>query len=317
MGCARSGTALLRDLLRAHSDLSFPPESHLLPALYAVHGNPPDARAARRLAADLLGSFRFAQWKLGLEPSQLQHHRSFGAMVDELYSTRAAREGKRRWGDKTPGYVNHLDAILEMFPAAQVICMVRDGRDVCLSLVRQPWGPANAYGAALTWREAITSGRRAATRLAAETFLEVRYERLTTTLEPELRRICDFLGEEFEDSMLSPHRAATRPHPNARPREFDDDVIPGNFGKWRTAMSEDDVNVFETVAGDELVQCGYELAGTPQQLSIPRRVIWQARSTVKWLRWRLISQDRLGRARTTLRITRSRLTTRRGATGTP
>src|SRR3954447_16470300 len=76
VGCPRSGTTVLGDLLRSHSRLTFPRESCGLPGLYRTHGDPRSDREARRLAADFLGSHAVADWNLGLPPAEPSRGRS-------------------------------------------------------------------------------------------------------------------------------------------------------------------------------------------------------------------------------------------------
>ena len=56
------------------------------------------------------------------------------AIFAGLFEKNAAGEGKLRWGDKTPYYVLHMPMLLGRFPGAQFIHLIRDGRDVALSL---------------------------------------------------------------------------------------------------------------------------------------------------------------------------------------
>ena len=278
----------------------------MIPALYRAHGDPSDARHARQLAADLLGSWDIATWRLGLDPADLEHHRSFAGLVADLYGTWARREGKPRWGDKTPLYVLELDTLLKLFPSAQVINVVRDGRDVALSLMGQPWGPTNAYTAGLMWRRTVVAGHQAAQRLPDRTFMEVCFERLLSDPETELRRICRFLEERFDPAMLTASRLpAPDGSPNPWPAAFERHVVETNSGRWLSKMSRDDRSVFETVAGEELQRAGYALSAPPRRIRVHERARWRLQHGAGFVRWRLTTWDRGPRARTTLILMRS------------
>jgi hypothetical protein len=306
VGCPRSGTTLLRDLLRSHPRITFPLESRVLPALYRAYGDPADAAQARRIAADLLESWDIATWRLNLDPADLEHHRSFAELTAHLYETWAARESKPRWGDKTPLYVLELDVVFALFPHAQVINIVRDGRDVALSLMRQPWGPTNPYTAALMWRRAVAAGRRAAALMPSSACLDVRYEQLLASPEAELQRICRFLDERFDPAMLTPSRLPTPSgRPNPWPAHREASVDPSNSGHWRQALSQVDRVVFESVAGDELTRAGYPPSAAPRRLGLTERARWIAQDAVHWTYWRLTTWDRAPRARTTVILGRA------------
>jgi hypothetical protein len=203
VGCPRSGTSLVRDLLRAHSRITFPHETRTLPRLLRMHGDPPDAAAARRLASDLLVASGIRRWGLDAGPRSLEHHRSFSAMVEDLFDRYAATQSKPRWGEKTPQYARELPAMRRVFPGAQVVHVIRDPRAVVASLLRRPWGPATVRGAAVMWRDTVTAARRDGPALP---YHELRYEALVERPEETLRDLCAFLGEQFETGMLRPDR---------------------------------------------------------------------------------------------------------------
>jgi hypothetical protein len=179
---------------------------------------------------------------------------------------------------------------------------------VALSLMRQPWGPTNPYTAGLMWRRTMAASRRAAGRLPSSIFLSVRYESLLRDPESELRRICDFLGEQFDPAMVTPSRLPTpsgRPNPWPAHREAAIDFA--NVGHWMTEMSAAERSVFESVAGEELRLAGYGLTSAPRRLRLWERVSWQTQDVAHWLVWRLSAWDRGPRARTTMILIRARI----------
>ena len=125
-----------------------------------------------------------------------------------MFSAYAAQFGKRRWGDKRPSYIQRLDTIVRLFPDAQVIHIIRDGHDCVSSLERMPWWRGGSMKAIWTWRNAVIAGERARVRLGPGAYVEVRYEDLVRDPAPQLRRLCDFLDEPFDETMLEPHRVA-------------------------------------------------------------------------------------------------------------
>ena len=61
--------------------------------------------------------------------------------IRAFYMLYAEREGKTRYGDKTPGYVQEMRRIQRVLPEARFVHIIRDGRDVSLSHLRMNWGP--------------------------------------------------------------------------------------------------------------------------------------------------------------------------------
>lgn len=111
---------------------------------------------------------------------------SLSDMLRAFYAAYAARHRKPRWGDKTPGYVLDMPLIAEILPEARFIHVIRDGRDVALSLLPLWFGPSTLEEAARWWEERVRAGRRDASSVQ---YIEVRYERLVLDTRTELRRI--------------------------------------------------------------------------------------------------------------------------------
>src|SRR4051795_10219506 len=127
---------------------------------------------------------------------------AYRAALEAPYLAYAAQHGKPGWGDKTPYYIGHIDELRRLFAEARIVNLVRDGRDVALSLLRVPFGPANTWAAAHQWRDAIDAGERAAERLGAD-LLTVRYEDLVAAPETAIPAVCEFLGIGYRPEMLA------------------------------------------------------------------------------------------------------------------
>ena len=67
-------------------------------------------------------------------------YRSAKEFVDRLFAIHCERLNKPYWIDKTPGLLNHLGGLSKIYPGAKCIHIIRDGRDVAVSIVSQRWG---------------------------------------------------------------------------------------------------------------------------------------------------------------------------------
>jgi hypothetical protein len=252
---------LLKSMLDAHSELAIPSESYFIPQLWHRHGEHPD-RAA--VLADLARLDRIRRWGLDLDEvaRRVPDEPTFAQVIDAVYSAYAEAQGKQRYGDKTPLYMQHLDLLARVFPGAQYVHIVRDGRDAALSflaMTRRPrfnFARPRALGDfAAAWRRETLAARRYGRE---HPYLEVRYEELVEDPEARLRDVCAFLGMEFEPAMLEYHREAdldiTVDHVLlARP--------PVTTARnWREQLAHRDVELFEAIAGDALSELGYERA---------------------------------------------------------
>ena len=290
VGVPRSGTTLLRLMLDAHPQVAIPAETHFLPRVIKTwkrlerEGEPREARV--RACVELMTSHR--RWpELEVDAAALEAHLA-GIRAPELadvarsvHVVHAAQLSKPRWGDKTPGYLTRMRAIARAVPEARFVHVVRDGRDVALSLSAAAWGPDEVGDAARLWERRIRTARRQARRLPAR-YTEVRFEELVEDPESVLRRVAGFAALEWDDAMLAHHeRAEERLAASTRERVTAvGDVLTSEergrqhalaaqpprgdrVGRWRSQLTSRDLEAFEGPAGRLLDELGYAEDGAP------------------------------------------------------
>lgn len=298
VGCGRSGTSLLRNLLRAHPRMTFPDESHFIPMFYCAYGDPESSRQACKLAQIILKLWWVRKWGLSVKPESFADCRSFREVVSRLFETYAQKEGKERWGDKTPSYVLHIPTLLELFPNCQIIHIYRDGRDVALSQFKHPSGQSrNAFIAAINWKHRVSVGREIGSTLPAHQYTEVRYESLICDPESTLRKVCDFLNEPFSPAVLRPNylerkavrRVLGQDHRLDVARE---EIVKSNQQKWKQQMCIRDRALFESMAGALLEELGYETEGHRHTPSAIERYYWRGHQRFWFLLARLNASNK-------------------------
>jgi hypothetical protein len=267
-------------MLDAHPEVAVPFETHFVPELIAAvdAGGGPDAALAVLTEHRRWGDFGLERDDL-LERMRAHDPLTPGDAVRSFYLAYAASQGKPRWGDKTPEYVEFMRPIAAAVGEARFVHVIRDGRDVALSRIR--WRQKRSGKTppvrrmARRWKEAITVAREQARKV--DHYVEVRYEDLVAEPEPTLRRICDFVEIDYDPAMLEYHSRASE-----RMAEIDR-TLPGTEDRveldasqrlakhematkppekdrifaWRRDMSEEDRAEFAAVAGKLLDDLGY------------------------------------------------------------
>ncbi|HSG13326.1 MAG TPA: sulfotransferase [Gaiellaceae bacterium] len=270
LGVSRSGTTLLRVILDRSPGIAIPDETFFVPQLAHRHRSPVDPA---QLLDDLRRLPRLAAWGVSADDlaSRLEPGMSIGEALDAVFSTYAAKHGKPRWGDKTPMYMRHLGLIERLFPDAQYLHLIRDGRDAALAFLDMPEGvvtktwahPRDARGFACEWSTEVRRARALGQRLGPSRYLEIRYEDLVADTAGVVRSACAFAAIPFDTSMLAYSEAvdvSEKPHHQRL-------LQPPTRGvrDWRAQMSEPDVLAFEAIAGDLLGDLGYELRGPARE----------------------------------------------------
>jgi hypothetical protein len=235
-GVSRSGTTLVRQILNASDDLWVAPETHyfddLRPRLHSGGSrrlDPADvARCERYFFA--LSHRPYGQTGAPAEATvDREELRAEAAALgwtgdawfEAFCRVRAHRNGRARWGEKTPRHVFRIDDILAFRPHAQVICLVRDPRGVAASYRDWKRGRRQASGQgaaaadnaraarsynvvlnALIWRSAAAATLAALGRHGPDRVHVLQYEQLLARPEQTLRELCDWLGLAYRERML-------------------------------------------------------------------------------------------------------------------
>lgn len=210
LGVPRSGTTLLRTMLDAHPAIACGPETPWL-----VEHQP----------ATLLGLVRAMQdpqhgyCKSYNQPPEVLH-RAARHFLDEVMLAYAHARGKSRWAEKTPNNLLHLDALHQLLPDAKWVWITRDALDVAHSTTtvaahREGIAPVYENTLRLTTKQSVPSTPLAATLrwvnwnrriegfLNDKPFHHLTYESLVCAPQAELRRLCEFIDEPFDPSMLA------------------------------------------------------------------------------------------------------------------
>jgi hypothetical protein len=254
-------------MLAAHSRLSIPPETwYLLPLVKRFSFdrplNPEEIEAAVSI---ITGHYRWPDMKLSAQEfrgavGQLARP-YLRDLVEVVYRWHMQAEGKVRWGDKTPPYIEILPELARMYPDSRFIHLIRDGRDVAKSFQATGWVGWSWYDNAEQWIWALELHWRWIRSEIRDRILEVRYEKLVLETEATLREICRFIGEEFEPRMLSwewqvdelvPSREAQQ-HRKLKQR-----IGPEGVSRWKREMSARQIFITEAFMGSHLKRLGYE-----------------------------------------------------------
>jgi hypothetical protein len=285
VGAGRSGTTLLRAILDSHPSLAVAHESHFFGEMLQARRRYETAGTLNTQA--FLEHLSRGAWlerhELSLADLDEELARHPAANVPDairrVFQAYAQARGKPLYGNKTPDHVLHIEQIAAAFPEARFIHIVRDGRDVALSLVDKGWGPQNVGEAALYWSRHVQAGRHAGAALASGRYVEVSYETLVDSPEPTVSGLCDFLDLDMDERMLRYYERADEIVAAAKQPTIHSGIsLPPTLGlrDWRTTMSRSDVAVFEALAGDTLADFGYERALTEISRRDRLRARWHA-----------------------------------------
>ncbi|NDJ53335.1 MAG: sulfotransferase [Chloroflexi bacterium] len=300
-GCSRSGTTLLGAMLGAHSACATSPESHfkmrILPELGGLH---PDIDLSAALEL-IRKHWRFRIWEMDVSdqavPAELLKS-DYATLLNWLVARYAATQGDADatiWVDHTPENISYARSLVELFPQARIIHLVRDGRAVASSIMPLDWGPNTMMKAAPYWLAALSHGLAAERYLRPEQIIRVTYEDLVCYPEETLKTLCEFLEIDYQPAMASAGGFKPPDYTVSQHQLIGQAPNAARATKWERDLSPRQIEIFESLTRDFLHYLDYPLKyGLAAREPGPAETLWTElrefyRLGINGLRWLLRS----------------------------
>jgi hypothetical protein len=282
VGCPRSGTTWTRSMLCGHPSVIAPAnETHVYDELYEpiiARGLDPIARASLLAHYDsralddedglpvVVGRSELAR----LLQEAAASTRPLPELADDIiaaildgFATRSAVTDDNVLVEKTPSHLFHTRRILRRFPEARIVEVVRDGRDVCVSMqyraMMVSWPPTDRAEQIRQWVEAVQFGMAArSTPDAAGRWHVLQFEAAKDDPRRALAELFTFCGLPFDDALVERVAEAT----DFSRLEYTGDgrlFRRGEVGAWRTEFDDADRALFTRLARETLTAAGYDL----------------------------------------------------------
>jgi len=218
-------------MVDAHPQTAIMSESRWIAECFEERkGLTPDGTITSELLSQLLENPRFVRLHIGREGLMTLipdgSPVAYSSFVTGIFDLYGERKGKPLVGNKTPAYVRKLNLLHTLWPKVRFVHLIRDGRDVCLSVANWPkacqadkpgsftaWRDGPVSTIALWWDLNVRRGRQAGGSLGPRLYYEIRYESLVSHPREECASLCAFLGLRYDDAMLRFHEGRTRNGP--------------------------------------------------------------------------------------------------------
>src|SRR5487761_22923 len=276
LGAPRSGTTWLYHMILSAGDFAvYRTESNVFNLLVPQFGNLSSRKQREKLMQVWLGSKLFERSGLKQEAIRekiLEDCRSGGDFLRIVMGEIAKNQGVRRWADCTPEHLLYIPEIKQEIPDAQIIHIIRDGRDVALSLAKQNWihpfpwqRGQEVFVAGLYWEWIVSKGRIFGRRIGSDYF-EVRFEDLVKNPRDTLSALGRFIDHDLDYDRIQHVAIGSVREPNS---SFGSQSSSGPFvpvGRWKRGFSPENLASFEGLVGQTLQTLGYTLATPAGQI---------------------------------------------------
>ena len=285
VGCPRSGTSFLYHLLLSAGGFAeFHTQMNVYDVLEPIYGDlgvPSHRQAAMR---KWLTSKAFDVSGLDATDIEAKIRADCEGASDFLriiMEEIARHQGVDRWVDSTPTNIPHMLRIARDLPDAVFVHIIRDARDVVLSLDKRgwtrplPWDKSRSLLAAgVYWEWIVRKGRKYGELLGPGRYREVRYEDLVNNPERTLADLGEFIGHDLDYKRIQGTSIGSVKKPLT---SFKEDLQQGQFtpvGRWKSKFSPDQLQLFEGLVGDYLRDLGYPLSDSSNSSRSSLTVRW-------------------------------------------
>lgn len=270
IGTQRCGSNLLRLMLNQHSQIFAPHPPHILQCfteLISGYGNLSNPNSISLLTEDIVNYIKInpVPWEFIPDTNSILNaieNNSLIEIVEQVYAQSAAHSGKNIWCCKSLQNVNYWEEIQNTIKDIKFLHIYRDGRDSAVSFQKAPVGEKHIYFIAKQWVADQQKAQNCKLNTNSTSFLSLSYELLMENPIRELNSICNFLGMEFENSMLEYFTsvdAVKTANSGKMWENVKQPLIKTNTHKFVSGLSEEEILIFESVAGNMLIELGYTL----------------------------------------------------------
>jgi hypothetical protein len=206
----------------------------------------------------------------------LEECESPGDFLQIVMSEITTGQGMQRWAENSPEGLLHLPTIKKSIPDALVVHIIRDGRDVAMSLgnVRYlrpfPWEERHSPTAAGVYWEWIVRQGREVGRHFKDDYLEVHFEDLIASPHATLGKIGDFVQHDLDYDRIQQVGYGSVTSPNTSFRDTSGENAFNPVGRWKQRLSPNQLDRLESMIGPTLVELGYTLShgGAPRKMNL-------------------------------------------------
>jgi LPS sulfotransferase NodH len=270
VGCHRSGTNLLYDTLLSAGGFAIyrgylPVYKILIPRCGPLSDPSNRARAIELF----LRSKGFRRSGLEAAPlaTKLQEGASSGGEFLRIVMDDIAKlQGAQRWAIYDPDYVLHIPRIKQDLPNALFLHIIRDGRDIALSLSKMggfrpfPWSSSarGLFETAAYWQWVVRKGQEYGCRFPGS-YLEVHYEQLVEQPHAALAKISEFLDQQLDYGHIQETGLGRLKETNSSFKSDAEATQVAPVQRWKERLSAEEIGRLEGLVGDCLEACGYSL----------------------------------------------------------
>ena len=271
IGTQRSGSNLLRLLLNQYPEIVAPHPPHILQRFYPllpVYGDLSNPENLKSLVDDIcrLVEKNPVPWEgISLDRRKIMENCRIPHIIEifkGIYDEMAQYHKATMWICKSMSNVDYAHQMEDLGLKPFYIYLVRDGRDVACSFKQAIVGEKHIFHIARQWRKDQLASLQLKQRIGSNRFFQISYESLIQNPEMEMFRLSSFLKIKYNPAIFEYYHSQESKNTASAGKMWENvskPILNGNSKKYLKELPQEEILIFESVAGDILESLGYHL----------------------------------------------------------
>ena len=271
IGTQRSGSNLLRTMLNQLPEIAAPHPPHILKTfgpILPIYGDLNDKANFESLVNDvcLWVELNPVSWHSSkFDRAKIKDACKENTLIElfyQVYAYYADLHNSKYTCCKSMSNVHQYRDLENAGLKPYYIYLLRDGRDVACSFKKAIVGEKHVYHIAKQWKADQGKSLEVEQNIPSNRFIKIKYRDLITDPEPILNEICSYLNVPFNQNMLN-YFDAEESIKTARSgkmwQNLSQPIMAGNYNKYLKELTQEEIKIFEIVAGAMLEKLGCTL----------------------------------------------------------
>ena len=262
---------MLRLMLNQIPQIAAPHPPHILQIFFPllpIYGDLNISDNFKTLAADICEYVKAnpVSWEMDILNSEQLisrcHSNSLIEINRAVYELYAEQHGSSIWCCKSMASLYYIPQIEGSGQRPIYIHLVRDGRDVAASFRKAIVGEKHIYHLAKQWKQDQDTSEKYCKEYAPDRYIRVSYEELIHDTENTMKKLLERLNLHYDNHVLEFYKTDEAKHTAEAGKMWNNvthPVMTHNSNKFLAQLSEEDIALFESIAGDTIEHYGYKL----------------------------------------------------------
>jgi hypothetical protein len=294
-GLDRTGKTYLRFMLESHPEIIFSKRTSLWTKYYKKYGSIEKEEQLENLFNALAKNKHvmalspdFKRLRVDFKPGPHSYERLF-ELIHQQY---AEKNGRKFWGDQSEYLESYTSNILQAYPNAKFIHLIRDPRDRFAAILDKPKNRQGLGIATARWLNSTKLAQKNQTAFPNR-YQVLRYETMVSSPEKTAMNICNFLGVEYETSMLRLDTIPRFKHQTTSEDQYFSPITNHYVGQFKNQLSQSQIAFIEKFTGKYMNEFHYQITDVRKtnKQSIADYIKTYPINLLQMFGWKLITQE--------------------------